>query len=933
MCAVQLLRVSVHERIGAAAEDVLLRVEKGEEAAEIPALRALLTERLTAAAEEIVGLFEETVAEYEDRAERSEREICRQRRLLDAVLKPQVKLTRADVQQLLVVKEEQEEWSSSLDQEDQEPPYIKEEQEELWTSQEGEQLQGLEEADITKFPFTPVSVKSEDDEEEPQSSQFHQRQTEQMETEADGEDCGGPEPARNSDPDRHLQPDKIPVSDLRCRFSCSECGKRFGTKGTLREHMRTHTGEKPFSCSVCKKSFTQRGSLGKHMRIHTGEKSFRCSVCKKAFTGSRDLQEHKRTHTVEKPFSCSACGKAFIKSGDLKKHMRTHTVEKSFSCSVCKESFSQSGDLRRHKRTHTVEKPFSCSACGKAFSESGNLKDHIKTTGEKSCSVCDQRFSWLGDFQQLLMSQEEVPPERQEWSSSLDQEDPEPPHIKEEQEELWISQEGEQLQGLEEADIIKFPFSPVSVKSEDDDDEEKPQSSQLHQRQTEQMETEADGEDCGGPEPARNSDPDRHLEPDTDDKTDSSSEPDDSVDIEFWKDTRKHQPGFTYQRNKKVSVNDGYNTGDKPFSCSDDKAETEPKTDDCVDARDFSKQIRQPQSGPNHLNTEEVSVSDTGCNTDKKPFSSSEDGHTLLTHKKSPTGEKPFGCSVCGQTFAKHESLSSHMTCHSGEKPFRCSVCNTGFSDSEALVQHMRIHTRQTQFSCRICGEEFAWRRYLTKHMEVHKIYRCNVCDQSFAWYYQLKYHKCVGRQPSQLHQTETEENREAEPPASSSTEQMKTEADGEDCGGPEPARNSDPDTVDKTGDCSEPETDDSEDWKEPREPQSGLNSLNNDEVPVSDERCNAGEKPFSCCFCGKRFFQKENLKKHIRIHTGEKPFSCSVCGKQFGVNGNLKRHMRTHTGEKPFSCSVCKRSFAERTYLKKHMRIHRGETIELLSV
>ena len=90
----QLLRVSVHERISAAAEDFLLQVEKGEETAEIP-LRALLTERLTAAAEEIVGLLEETVAEYEDRVERSEREICRQRRLLDAVLKPEVKLLRA----------------------------------------------------------------------------------------------------------------------------------------------------------------------------------------------------------------------------------------------------------------------------------------------------------------------------------------------------------------------------------------------------------------------------------------------------------------------------------------------------------------------------------------------------------------------------------------------------------------------------------------------------------------------------------------------------------------------------------------------------------------------------------------------------------------------------------------------------------------------
>ncbi|XP_044028038.1 zinc finger protein 391-like [Siniperca chuatsi] len=439
MCAVQLLRVSVQERISAAAEDFLLRVEKGREAAEIPALRALLTERLAAAAEEIVGLFEETVAEYEDRAERSEREIRRQRRLLDAVLKPEVRLHRADVQQLSLRKEEvppeQQDWSPSLDQ-DPEPPHIKEEQEEVWTSQEGEQLRGLEDADITEFPFP---VKSEEDEEKPQSSQLHQRQTEQMETGADGEDCGGPGPARNSDPDTHLQPlsddnspdstetdesdcdwtqtnarsgiegqknSEAPESDIGSSakerpFPCSYCGKRFSLKGNLNRHIRDHTGERPFPCTGCDKSFKDSGSLTAHMRCHTGEQPYSCLFCGKNFSGRGNMTRHMRIHTGEKPFTCSVCSKSFHVKEHLNRHMKYHTGEKPFSCTVCGKGCAQKTDLKKHMRVHTGEKPFSCPFCGKCCAEKGDLTKHMRVhTGEKpfSCNICGKSCAQKGSL-------------------------------------------------------------------------------------------------------------------------------------------------------------------------------------------------------------------------------------------------------------------------------------------------------------------------------------------------------------------------------------------------------------------------------------------------------------------------------------------------------------------------------------------------------
>ncbi|KAM3868918.1 uncharacterized protein ACN63O_006274 [Diretmus argenteus] len=172
----------------------------------------------------------------------------------------------------------------------------------------------------------------------------------------------------------------------------------------------------------------------------------------------------------------------------------------------------------------------------------------------------------------------------------------------------------------------------------------------------------------------------------------------------------------------------------------------------------------------------------------------------------------------------------------------------------------------------------------------------------------------------------------------------MKIEAD-RDCGESEPASSLDPasDLQPTSADqllsphCSEPETKDSDDdsvetedsdddWKETNEPQSGLNTLKNNEVLGGHMGPHTGVKPFSCPVCAKGFNQKGNIHVHMRSHTGERPFSCSVCGKRFLQKGTLTRHMTVHTREKPFSCSVCNKSWSRKQNLVTHMSIHTGE-------
>ncbi|XP_041849463.1 zinc finger protein 501-like [Melanotaenia boesemani] len=396
-------------------------------------LREFISERLTAAAEEIFTEFEKTIVQYEE-------EIDRQRRLLDITWNPQIKLIRTVVPHQYVYKVDEAlqddqqlcNQNSNLDQEQPESARIKEEEEELLSSQEEEQLWLKDETDQFSIP----AAHEEDGHSDPEPNRDHtpsysplgdhHSPLEESMVEGSGPTtCADTQPEKscltetnknvgesflleshcndNTAEKLHfcytcgkrfvnlksLQKHKTVHRDER-QHCCKFCGKQFKIKSKLTGHLRHHTGERPYSCQTCGKCFSHQGALVRHMRIHSGEKPYSCQTCGKCFSQNTYLVRHMTTHTGEKPYSCQTCGKCFNHQGTLVYHMRIHTGVKPFFCPTCEKCFGRRGTLVRHMRIHTAERLYSCPTCGECFKQNDDLKYHMSSNRgcQKPPSIC-----------------------------------------------------------------------------------------------------------------------------------------------------------------------------------------------------------------------------------------------------------------------------------------------------------------------------------------------------------------------------------------------------------------------------------------------------------------------------------------------------------------------------------------------------------------
>jgi Zinc finger, C2H2 type len=141
-----------------------------------------------------------------------------------------------------------------------------------------------------------------------------------------------------NDSDVKLSPKSNPI--------CPVCHKRLSHNSSLRNHQRTHTGDRPFICHICSIGFKERYHLKKHtLYKHTNEMRERCQECGKAFKDTTAVRAHIRIHSESRPYTCTRCGKAFKTTECL-----WHHSHRNKPCDVTKSDVPR--DMKSHRVMH-----------------------------------------------------------------------------------------------------------------------------------------------------------------------------------------------------------------------------------------------------------------------------------------------------------------------------------------------------------------------------------------------------------------------------------------------------------------------------------------------------------------------------------------------------------------------------------------------------
>ncbi|XP_021371985.1 zinc finger protein 585A-like [Mizuhopecten yessoensis] len=234
-------------------------------------------------------------------------------------------------------------------------------------------------------------------------------------------------------------------------------------------------------------------------------------------------------------------------------------------------------------------------------------------------------------------------------------------------------------------------------------------------------------------------------------------------------------------------------------------------------------------------------------------------------YKKHAAGK--IVCMKCGHFSVDLAAHSEHSSTHRKTGAFSCNKCSATFAKS----QHFERHSANER-ACSLCGSRYCTRRGLGRHLKDEhgiiqsndgKVYKCDVCCKAFDRPYTLEVHKRIhtGERPVECTACKL---------------------------------------FFRTGKALF------------KHKQTYTHS-----IKAGEE---VKERTFLCSTCGKAYFRKHALQRHMSYHTGEKPHTCQYCGYSCREPNNLKRHMSLHfESQRNFVCEICGAAFHAKKTLEMH--------------